>query len=72
MFDEKNCCFVSSRGLLKSCDIKSSNPISSVNDLINYNFNDLSDNCIIYVCSSAILKFMKKYFENIKYKFILV
>ena len=70
--DEKDCCFISSRGILKSCDIKSSKPVSSVKDLIDYNFNEITEKCIIYVCSSAIYKFMKKYMENINFKFILV
>jgi hypothetical protein len=70
--DETKCNIISSRGILKSCDIKSVNPISSVEKLINYNFNNLQDNCTIYVCSSAIYEFMKNYINNIKFKFILV
>jgi hypothetical protein len=72
MTDESNCSFISSRGFLKCCDIKSSNPISSIKDLINYNFDELTDNCTIYICSSAIYYFMKNYINNINFKFILV
>jgi hypothetical protein len=68
---EKNCSFVSSRGILHSCDIKSSNPISSIRELSNYDWNNLSEGCTLYVCSSAIPSF-NLIIETIPYKFILV
>ena len=37
---ENKCKYVSSYGLLKSCDIKSDTPISSIGVLINYDFNN--------------------------------
>lgn len=37
MTSEKDCKYVSSRGILTSCDIHSYTPISSVPQLINYN-----------------------------------
>jgi hypothetical protein len=70
--DETKCSIVSSRGILKSCDIKSLFPLSSVKDLQNYNFNKLKDKCTLYVCSSAIYFFMKNYIDKINCKFILV
>jgi hypothetical protein len=71
---EDKCTFVSSRGLLKSCNIKSSTPISSITKLINYNINDFSkikENDVIYVCSTAISDFRIK-LHKIKNKFILI
>jgi hypothetical protein len=69
---ENNCLIVSSRGILKSCDIKNSNPMSSVKYLENYNMESLTDYSTIYICSSAIYKFMKNQFKLIDKKFILV
>ena len=41
--DESTCNYVSSRGILKSCDIFSSTPISGIRQLHNYNFSTLCD-----------------------------
>jgi len=68
---ESMCTFVSSRGLLKSCDIKSSNPISSIRQLINYNFQDLHDGCTIYVSTDAMVEFLQ-IFHQFKYRIVLV
>lgn len=73
---EKNCSLVSSRGILKSCEIHSKMPISSIRRLIEYNFeieiNDENDNPVtIYICSSAIPEF-RRIIYSIPYKFILV
>ena len=68
---ENNCINVSSRGILKSCDIHSSRPISSIRELIDYDFSKLYDGCTLYICSSAIPQFSNMLFE-IKCKFILV
>jgi hypothetical protein len=71
--DETKCKYVSSRGILKSCDIHSANPISSIKELKNYDFSNLTENCSIYVCTSAIPEFIKIFNTNlIKVKFILV
>ncbi len=69
--NENDCTFVSSRGILKSCDIYSSTPISSIKQLINYDFSKIQDGSVIYVCSSAIRHFslMVKYLNK---KIILV
>ena len=69
--DETKCLYLSSRGILKSCHIHSSNPISSIKDLIDYDFSKLVDNCSIYVCTSAIPAFVKK-IKEINVKFYLV
>ncbi len=69
--DETNCKYVSSRGILKSCDIHSSNPISSIKELIDYDFSKVKNNCSIYVCTSAIPEFVKM-IDKINVKFYLV
>lgn len=51
---EKSCHFVSSRGILHSCDIKSDIPISSIRQLFHYDWTNLKDRCTVYICSSAI------------------
>ncbi len=68
---ENNCKLLSSRGILKSCDIKSVVPASSNSILSYYNFDCMKDNNIIYVCNYAIQNF-SKILENIPYKIILV
>jgi hypothetical protein len=68
---EKNCYFVSSRGILNSCDIKSGSPISSVRQLYKYELSNLHDGSTLYICSSAIPSF-KLIIETIHCKFILV
>jgi hypothetical protein len=68
---ENKCKFVSSRGILNSCNIKSSTPISSTSKLLNYNFSPIKETTIIYICTSAINNFIK-ILPSIKNKFILV
>ena len=50
---------VSSRGILNSCNIKSSSPTSSIHNLINYNFSLIKDKSTVYICTSAIYSFIK-------------
>lgn len=54
MDSENNCRLVSSRGILKSCDIHSATPISSIKELVNYNWDALRPGSTVYVCSSAL------------------
>ncbi len=68
---ENNCKLVNSRGILKSCDIKSYTPRSSINILLNYDFSSLKDGSIIYVCNYAIKNF-SEFIDKIPYKIILV
>ena len=67
--------FVSSRGILKSCDYYSSTPYSSIKQLVGYpdeknlkNINIPS----IYICGNAIPRFIKQCLKNFNFKFILV
>ena len=71
MTTENNCKYVSSRGIMKSCDIYSSEPVSSIKQLIGYDFSKLKDGMTVYVCSSAILNFVAM-LDKIKCKIILV
>ncbi len=68
---ENNCKIVGSRGILKSCDIKSFTPMSSINILLNYDFSGLRDGSVIYVCNYAIKNFAE-FINKIPYKIILV
>jgi len=68
---ENDCYIVSSRGLLKSCDIKSETPVSSIRQLFNYDWSKLYNGCTIYICNSAIPSF-NHIIDQIPYKFILV
>jgi len=83
--NDNHCKYLNVRGILKSCDIHSLSPVSSIGDLIGYDFDLLnmgnsssnSSNNIysIYVCNTAIPNFaknLKEYSKKIQYKFILV
>lgn len=72
--EEKNR-FVSSRGILKSCDYYSYTPQSSVSQLVNYpSIESIKHikNPSIYICSSAIVAFMNQLLPLINFSFILV
>jgi len=58
--NESDCKFVSSRGIMKSCDVYSSNPTSSTVNLDGIDFNKLTDGSIVYVTGSAIPEFVKR------------
>jgi hypothetical protein len=57
---------------MKSCDIYSLTPMSSVRQVIGYDFSSLSDGQTVYICSSAIPNFVSVIFPNIRNRFILV
>lgn len=69
---EADCQIVSSRGIMKSCDIYSSRPMSSIREVIGYDFSLLRDGQTVYICSSALPHFISTIFPNIKKQFILV
>lgn len=69
---EADCQIVSSRGIMKSCHVYSSTPISSVLKVTGYNFSALNDGQSLYICSSAIPHFISTIFPTIKKRFILV
>lgn len=80
MSNESENIFVSSRGIMKSCDYYSLTPISSIRQLYNYpdfyNFiNNCNNNSVIpkiYICSSALIQFSKIMLPQINFKFVLL
>lgn len=57
--EENNCEYVCSRGILKSCGIHSNRPISSIQQLIDYDFSNFRPGITVYVASTAIREFVK-------------
>lgn len=75
MNNESKNFYVSSRGLLKSCDFFSNTPHSSIKMLINYpSLNTINSYTVptIYICSSAIPSFVNNLLPLINNNFILV
>lgn len=70
--EENNCKYICSRGLLKSCDIHSSYPISSIQQLINYDFSKCTNGSTFYICTNAIKHFIFEIFPNLQFKIVLV
>ena len=86
--DDNHCKYINIRGLVKSCDIHSLTPVSSIHDLIGYDFDydfyfdTLKNNSkptiyTIYICNTAIAKFADKLkndkaFNKINCRFIVV
>tara|TARA_B100001093_G_C26854013_1_gene1026519 strand:+ start:2684 stop:3589 length:906 start_codon:yes stop_codon:yes gene_type:complete len=72
---ENNNIYVSSRGILKSCDYFSLTPHSSIRQLYNYPALEKIKNMknpTIYVCSSAIRHFINVMLPLIDFSFILI
>jgi hypothetical protein len=74
---ENECYFVNSRGLLKSCTIHSSTPISSCNTDTKYLFDMITSNKMfngmsIYVCSDLLKFFVNTILPRLKNTFVLV
>jgi hypothetical protein len=67
---ELHCKFVSSRGMLKSCDIYDDNPRSS--QITNIDITKIKKNDIVYICNSSIQYFYIHQFKHINVPFILV
>lgn len=57
---ERDCVYVSSRGILKSCEVHSATPVSSVPLLANYRFDDLRPGASVHVCTSALARFARR------------
>jgi hypothetical protein len=74
---EQLCYFVNSRGILKSCNIRSPNPKSSNRDDIKYLINMIKykkmfNGMSIYVCSELLKFFVKVILPKIDKSFVLV
>jgi len=63
--------YVASRSILKSCDIYSKNPVSSISNINDHDFTSITDSSIIYICNSAISQFTAM-LDKITCKVILV
>ena len=73
--NESNNEFVSSRGILKSCDYFSNTPRSSIRQLINYPKYNILESLYtptIYICGSAVPHFIVSLLPLQKHPFILV
>jgi len=70
--NETDCNYVSSRGIMKICDIYSSTPISSIKQLVNYDFSKLKEGTSIYICGSALPHFVNVVAPQIKVNYRLV
>ena len=69
---ENKCYYVSSRGILKSCDIYNKSIGSSDTHLDLDTYLAIKHNDIVYVCNSAIPSFFKNIYPFVKERFILV
>jgi len=73
--EENNCMFVNSRGILKSCNFKSLNPISSCdNDFhyLEYMLKNAFDGMSIYVCTNLLQHFVMFVLPRIRNCFIII
>jgi hypothetical protein len=66
---EKDCKFICSRGILKSCDVYKDPPVSSSTYLPD--LGKIQENSTVYVCTTAIPNLLKN-MDKIKHRFILV
>jgi hypothetical protein len=70
---ENDCHFVSSRGLLKSCSVRSHNPQSScAHDTGYLDSMEQRENMSVYVCSHLLRTFVNTYLPRIRVHFYLV
>jgi hypothetical protein len=69
---EADCNFVSSRGILKSCDIFPPNPVSSSHNMYKHNWSTMTPYKVVYVHGSAVPTFIIKTLPKISVPFVLV
>ena len=70
--DETHCKLVSSRGILKSCDIHNPEPKSSNKYLDPEVYSKIQSNQSVYLCTEAIPDFFKYYFPNLGGQIVIV
>ena len=71
--NETNCKWVSSRGILKSCERRNRNPKSSSRDIDLDILDNLQDYDVLHICSwLSISIFMTNFAEKINKKIIIV
>jgi len=66
---EKDCNYICSRGILKSCDVYKDPPVSSCVDLPD--LDKIQENSTVYICTTALPNFFSQ-IHKIKHRFILV
>jgi hypothetical protein len=69
---EAACEYVSSRGLMKSCDVYPSNPVSSTRRCYDYDWSALKPKSSVYIIGSSIPHFLQVAWPLIKVPFVLV
>ena len=69
---EETCQFISSRGLMKSCDVYPPNPVSSTRQCYDYVWDSLKPGSAVYIISSSLPDFFRKAWSKIKVPIILV
>lgn len=70
--DETHCKLVSSRGILKSCDIHNPFPQSSSDYLDPEVYSKIQSNQTVYLCTESIPNFLKHYFPLLKGPIVIV
>lgn len=70
--NESHCKYVSSRGLMKSCDVFPPNPMSSTRLCYDYAWETLKPGAVVYIISSALSHFRAAGLPRIKVPFVLV
>ena len=71
---EADCKYVSSRGLLKSCDIRPTSLVSGVSRCMNMRVvnRNHKGHPLLYICNAALAHFISALLPKITYKFILL
>jgi len=72
MSDEAACLYVSSRGLMKSCDVRPPHPSSSTRVCYDYDWASLAPGAVVYVNSSAIPDFLTRAWPRVRVPIVLV
>jgi hypothetical protein len=70
--DERDCQFVSSRGILKSCNVFPAVPVSSVRRVYDHDWQALAAGTIVYVHGSAIKDFCNRILPLLRVPIVLV
>ena len=69
--DETDRKYLSTRGIMKSCNVHSLNPLSSIHILYGIDLSKITDGCTLYITGSAIPDFVTK-LETLSCRVILV
>jgi hypothetical protein len=69
---EATCVYVSSRGIMKSCDVYPMNPVSSTRRCYDYDWATLKPNSSVYVIGSALPDFLLRCWPHIHVPIVLV